>query len=112
MRDRDLRSPRFFDTENYPVITFTAGQSRHVSSNHWTVAGDLTIRDVTRPMWLDIAVGGLAQDSRGNTKLAFAATTQLARIDFDLTTELLEESGPDTGTDIDVHIDVEAVLKS
>lgn len=53
-RDAHLRSPDFLDVERWPNITFRAGSPRHVEGNRWRVPGELTIRDVTRPVELDV----------------------------------------------------------
>ena len=49
-RDKDLRSARFFDVENFPTITFRVNGGAKAEANVWTVSGDLTIRHITRPI--------------------------------------------------------------
>ena len=92
-RDEDLRSPRFFDVTNYPALGFRGVDSQRSDDSVWVVNGDLTIRDVTRPITLEVVVQGSAVDAHGNTKIGLTATTALARSEFDLTTELLQEPG-------------------
>jgi len=58
---------------------------------------------------LETVVRGTTIDPHGNTRIGLSARTALARADFDLTTELAQESGPEGGLDIEVQVDVEAV---
>jgi polyisoprenoid-binding protein YceI len=110
-RDEDLRSERFFDVGNFPTLTFRSTESRRASANVWTIDGELTIRKITRPVSLDATVRGAKHDTHGNTKIGLTARASLSRSDFELTTELLEESGSAGGTDIEIEVDLEAVLK-
>jgi polyisoprenoid-binding protein YceI len=111
MRDQDIRSPRFFDAEAFPTATLRGGRARRMAGSRWTVEAELTIREVTHPVSLEVAVRG-ALDAHGKTKAALAVTTELQRSDFGLTTELLPESGsPGTGPDVEISVDVEAFLR-
>jgi polyisoprenoid-binding protein YceI len=75
------------------------------------VAGDLTIRDVTRSISFDVILRGTTVDQWGQTKLPATAATALARPDFELTTELAQESGDESGPDVWVRVDLEAILQ-
>jgi hypothetical protein len=66
---------------------------------------------VTRRVALEVVVRGATTDMQGGTRIGLTARTALARPDFGLTTEIEQESGPDGGLDVDVQIDVEAVLE-
>lgn len=109
-RDEDLRSDRFFDVRTFPLITFTGVDCALVGNPLWTVTGELTIRDAARVVALEVTVRGATVDPHGRTRIGLTATTPLARGDFDLTTELAQESGPEGGFDVEVRVDVEAVL--
>jgi polyisoprenoid-binding protein YceI len=111
MRDDDLRSARFLDTEHFPTIVLTGGTSSRVAEDEWTVDAELTIRAVTRPVVLGVSFRGMAMDARGKTKAALAVAAEIQRTDFELTAELRQESGePGTGPDIEIRADVEAFL--
>ena len=92
-RDTHLRSGDFFDAEKYPEITF--GNARVTSQQGATfqVAGDLTIKDTTREVVLDVELDGVATDPWGNEKLAVTASTEVDREDFGLTWNVALESG-------------------
>lgn len=83
-RDAHLRSPDFFDAMQYPVITFkSTGVS--VKDGGFIVEGDLTIKQVTKPLRLEVAFNGIANDPLGNIKAGFHLDTLLNRTDFDIT---------------------------
>ena len=112
MRDDDLRSARFLDSERFPTVGLTGDTSRRVGDDEWTVDGALTIRAVTRPVALEVRFRGMAMDAGGRAKAALAVAAEIRRSDFELTTELPQESGkPDTGPDIEIRADVEAFLR-
>jgi polyisoprenoid-binding protein YceI len=79
-RDNDIRSPRFLHAGKYPELTYRAGPLSH-DHGRWTLAGELTVRDVTRPVTLEI-------DSVQQTGQGFRAhaTTRIDRAAFGLTT--------------------------
>jgi polyisoprenoid-binding protein YceI len=88
------------------------GVSTYAGGGRWKAEAELTIREVTRPVALDVTFRGMAVDGRGKSKAALDVRTALQRSDFGLTTELRGESGePGSGPDIDIHADVEAFLR-
>ena len=113
MRDDDLRSARFFDAEAFPDLVLRGGASRHAGHGRWSVESQLTIREVTKPVPLEVTVRGVAVDARGKSKAALAVSAAVQRVDFGLTAELLQESGPaGTGADVEIRANVEAFLIS
>jgi polyisoprenoid-binding protein YceI len=83
-RDEHLRSPDFFDAATYPTITFRSTSIRP-DGDGWSVTGDLTIREMTRPVTLAVEFLGVVTDPWGNPKTGISATGALDREDFDLT---------------------------
>lgn len=109
-RDAHLRSADFLDIEHFPKITFRSTRIEPVSDEQFRATGDLTIRDVTRPVVLDITAGGRATDPWGNDRLGFSATTTLKRSAFGLTwNQLLEAGGVAVGDEVKIAIDAELV---
>lgn len=92
MRDNHLKSDDFFSAEKFPVMTFV-GKGIATNGGKRQIAGDLTIRDVTRPVTLDVEYGGQMVDFYGNTKAGFEITGQLNRQDFGLTWGAVTEAG-------------------
>jgi len=83
MRDKDLRSPNFFDVEKYPSITFKSKKVEAAGSGKLNVTGDLTIHGVTKEVILHVdGPTGPIKDPRGNQHMGAAATTEVNRRDF------------------------------
>lgn len=89
MRDNHLRSDDFFNAERFPKMTFTGTVDGDVSR----ITGDLTIRDITRPVSLDVDFGGVMVDPYGTTKAGFEITGQINRQDFGLKWGAVTEAG-------------------
>jgi polyisoprenoid-binding protein YceI len=108
-RDQHLRSADFLDTENYPKLRFVSNKIEKQGSGY-LVHGDLTIRDVTRPVTLNVEYGGRAKDPWGNDRVGFTATTALERGDFGLKwNQVLEAGGVLVGERIDIELEIELV---
>ena len=111
-RDAHLRSADFFDAEHFPTITFKSRRIENVKGDSFTLAGDLAIRGVTRPVVLDVTSEGRGKDPWGGERAGFSATTKIKRSDFGLTwNQLLETGGVAVGDDVKISIDVELVKK-
>lgn len=109
-RDAHLRSPDFLDVERYPEIRFRSRGIERLEASRYRVVGDLTIRDVTRQVSLDVEYGGRAKDPWGNERVGFIATTSLDRRDFGLQwNQVLEAGGVLVGDRVDVELEVQAV---
>ncbi len=91
-RDDHLRSADFLDVENYPTINFVSTEIER-EGDGWKISGDLTIRDVTRPISFDAVYEGSAVDPWGNDHVAFSATGKLNREDWGLTWNAALEGG-------------------
>jgi polyisoprenoid-binding protein YceI len=109
-RDEHLRSADFFDVENHPRITFTSTAVQAAGEGRWDVTGDLTVRDVTRPVVLHVEFEGGEADPWGGQRVGFSASTELDREDWGLTwNQLLESGGVLVGKRIKIELGVEAV---
>ncbi len=107
-RDGHLRSPDFFDVERFPTITFRSKRVEGRSGNSFRVLGDLTIRDVTREVVLDVELVGRAKDPWGNDRAAFEASTNINRGDYGLTwNAALEAGGVLVGDEVKISIESE-----
>lgn len=91
-RDNHLKSGDFFDAEKFPKISF---KSTSVVNNggDLEVKGDLTIKDVTKSIKLDVEFAGIATDPWGNTKAGFTLSGKINRTDFGLTWNAALETG-------------------
>ena len=111
-RDDHLRSPDFFDAADHPTATFT-GRATGWQGTHGTLAGELTIRGITRPVTLAATYLGHAADPWGGQRAVFTAETTLNREDWGLTWNMpLDGGGLLVSKEIRIEIDAEAVLQS
>ena len=91
-RDQHLTSAEFFDAAQYPHISFKSTSFTKDGENY-KLAGHLTIKDVTKPIVLDVEFGGIAADFYGNTKAGFEATGKINRKEYGLTWEGITDAG-------------------
>jgi polyisoprenoid-binding protein YceI len=109
-RDAHLRSGDFFDVERFPEIRFRSTHIEKLSGDRYRVAGDLTIRDVTREVALDVEYAGRGTDPWGNKRVAFAAKTTIDRQEFGLKwNQALEAGGMLVGDRVEIDLDVQGV---
>ena len=112
MRDKDLRSPNFFEVEKYPTMEFKSKSIRK-NGDKLQMVGDLTIHGTTREVTLDVD-GPTAEiaDPWGNARRGLSATTTINRKDFGLTyNNLLKTGEAAVGDTVKIQIDVEIVRK-
>lgn len=84
-RDEHLRSSDFFDAEKYPKLSFKANKLEPKGANgDYKLSGDLTIRNTTRPVTLDVEFGGIGTDPWGNTKAGFTLSGKINRKEWGL----------------------------
>ncbi len=112
-RDKHLRSPDFLDVASFPQITFKSTRVENLGSDSLRVAGDLTIRGVTREVVLEVESAGQTKDPWGNVRAGFTAKTSLDRKDFGLAwNQVLEAGGVMVGDRVTIEIEVEAVRQT
>jgi polyisoprenoid-binding protein YceI len=108
-RDNHLRSADFFDVEQYPTWTF---RSTEVSrdDDEWTITGDLTIKDVTKPVTIEFEETGSAVDPFGNVRVGFEGSTTINRKDWGLTwNAALETGGVLVSEKVKLEFDISAI---
>ncbi|MEI7489985.1 MAG: YceI family protein [Bacteroidota bacterium] len=108
MRDKHLKSDDFFNAEKYPKITFKSIAFKKIKDNKYQLKGELTIRDITKPVTFDVTYGGTAKDPWGNTHIAFKASTTINRFDYNLKWNTLTEAGGAVvGKDVEIKVNLE-----
>ena len=108
-RDTHLRSDDFFAVETHPSLTFASTRIVARGSEQFEVAGDLTIRGITRSVVLPVVYLGAAKDPWGNEKLAFETEITLDRKEYGLTwNAALEAGGFLVGDDVRVTVSLQA----
>ena len=111
-RDNHLRSADFLDVEKYPFITFVSKRIEKIDSNHGRIFGDLTIKNISHEVVLDVEYAG--QSSMwGKTSAGFDASTRFNRKDWNLNwNKVLESGGWLVGDEINVNIELELVKET
>ncbi|AOP53642.1 YceI family protein [Brevibacterium aurantiacum] len=92
-RDAHLRSADFFDVENYPTITFKSTGVDEVEEGSYIVNGDLTIRDITRPVSVPLELLGIDHDQTGALRAGFEGKRRIDRRDWGVTWNTTLDSG-------------------
>ena len=109
-RDNHLRSPDFFDVEQFGQLRFVSTKVEAAGGERYRVHGELTIRDVTKAVVLEAEYAGQAKDPWGNQRVAFTAKTTVDRREFGLTwNQVLEAGGVLVGERIEIELEVQAV---
>jgi polyisoprenoid-binding protein YceI len=112
-RDTHLRSEDFFDVERYPTITFSSTQVTALPDDTWAVVGDLTVRDTTRAVRLQVDFDGANISPIGDERVGFSAASDINREDFGLTWSVaLETGGLLVGKVARIELAVQAIAAS
>jgi polyisoprenoid-binding protein YceI len=109
-RDAHLRSADFLDVDNYPEITFESTHIEPLGGPEFRMAGDLTIKGITRTVEFDATVEGAEVDPWGNERVGVRVRGQIDRKEFGLTWQkMLESGGFLVGEEVKILVDVSAV---
>lgn len=109
-RDEHLRSNDFFGVGDNPKLTFVSTRVEPRGDNRYYVTGDLTIAGITREVILDAEYNGGETSPWGQSVIAFSATTQINRKDFNINwNAALESGGVVVGENVKIALEVEAV---
>lgn len=104
--DEHLRSDDFFDAANHPEITFSSTGVEAVGEDRLKVAGDLTLRGITKPVVLDVTINRIGtQPMSGQPAAGFDATTTIKRSDFDM-----GMYAPNVSDEVEIRITTEATV--
>lgn len=103
MRDKDLRSEKYFDVQKFPTMTFRSKHTEQAGAGKLKIAGDLTLHGVTKELVLDVEGPTPAvKDPKGNLHMGASAMASLNRSDFGI----MGGQGV-VGNDISITLDVE-----
>jgi polyisoprenoid-binding protein YceI len=113
-RDGHLKAPDFFDAPKFPKIKFVATKYESVDNDgSYELYGDLTIRDITKNVKLDVEFGGIAKDPWGNTRAGFEIHGKVNRKEFGLQWHAVTEAGGVVVSDeVRIHCAIELIKQS
>jgi polyisoprenoid-binding protein YceI len=110
MRDGHVKSDDFFNAEKFPYIRFVSDDVKKIKDNKYQVAGNITIRDVTKPIVLDVTYNGQMLDSQKNTKAGFEIKGRINRKEFGLKWNGVTDAGTLVASD-EVDLDLNIQMK-
>lgn len=112
-RDNHLKGDDFFNAEKYPKMTFTSKKFNKVNDKNYELWGDLTIRDITKEVKLDVVMNGIITDPWGNTRAGFKLSGELNRFDYGLKwNNLMDAGGLIVGEIITINANIELIQQS
>jgi polyisoprenoid-binding protein YceI len=111
-RDDHLRSADFLEVEKFPTLTCASTAVRHSSGNTFQLDGDLTIKDLTRRVTLDVEFLGVSDTPFGTKVTGFSATTEIDRHDWGVTWNVaIETGGWLVGRKVEIALEIEAIYQ-
>ena len=112
-RDNHLRTGDFFEAEKYPTMEYRSTGIKSSSGNEFLLEGELTIKDVTRPVELLVEFEGVGRSPYGFDVFGFSATAEIDREDWGLTyNQALESGGVLIGKKVKIEIEGEAIRQA
>jgi polyisoprenoid-binding protein YceI len=109
-RDGHLRSGDFFDAEQFPLMTFRSTSAEQLGGDNYRINGDLTIKDVTKPLAIDLEFNGSATDVYGNERVGFEGSAEILRSAWGLTwNAALETGGVMVSDKVKLTFDISAI---
>ncbi|MBT2403074.1 MULTISPECIES: YceI family protein [unclassified Streptomyces] len=112
-RDGHLRGGDFFDAEVFPLMSFRSTEAATLGGDSYRITGDLTIKDVTRPLSIDLEFNGSATDVYGNERVGFEGATEILRSDWGLTwNAALEAGGVMVSDKVKLTFDISAIKQA
>ena len=112
-RDTHLKSPDFFDAENFKEISFKGNKLEKINNSEYVLHGDLSIKDVTKRIKLDVEFNGIVKDPYGGKRTGFEISGKINRKDFGLTwNAALETGGVMVGDEVTIKCEIQLIQQS
>lgn len=112
-RDNHLKSPDFFDAGNFSKLTFDSTKVEKKGEDTFVLHGNLTIKDVTKPVQLNVEIGGIGKDPWGNQKAGFTLTGKIKRAEWNLNwNAALETGGVLVSDEVRLHADIQLIKQA
>ena len=109
-RDGHLKSGDFFNTAEFPTMTFEGTSLKHKGGDEYVLDGNLTMHGVTHPVTMNVEHGGVAKDPWGNVRTGFTIDGKINRKDFGLNWNAVTEAGGlMVSEDVKIHASVQFV---
>jgi len=107
-RDEHLKSPDFFNADEFSNIEFLSTEFNHIEGDNYELVGNLTIKGISKKVTLDALFGGEAKDGFGIMRAGFEITGTINRADFGIhASDTTEAGGLVLGEDIKLHANLQ-----
>ena len=111
-RDKHLRAADFLETDKHPTIAFKSTKVAGLKGDKAKLHGELTLHGVTKPVVLDLELGGVVKAPWGNQRAGATATTKINRKDYGIVwNKVLDGGGLVVGEEISITLEIEGVVK-
>ena len=107
-RDAHLQAADFFDAANHPQLIFESTELEKTDGDNYKAHGLLTIKGITKPVSLDVELGGITPDPWGNTRAGFSVSGKIRRKDFAISVE----TGNMLGEEVAISAEVQFVKQA
>ena len=112
-RDEHLKSADFFNADYYPEMKFVSTSFVHIDGDRYDLNGNLSVKDVTRPVTFKVLFGGEAKDGFGNMRAGFEINGEIDRNDFNIhANDVTEAGGLILGEDIQLHANIQFIKET
>jgi len=112
MRDNHLKGDDFFNADKFRKMNFESTSFKNISGNKYELKGNLTIRDVTKPITFQVTYGGTVKDPYGNVKAGFKAKGSINRFNYGLKwNSVTEAGGAVVSQDVQILCNIQMVKK-
>jgi polyisoprenoid-binding protein YceI len=112
-RDAHLKSADFFDAANHPELKFVSTKVEKLDDERYIVDGNLSVRDVTKPIKMDVEFGGVGKDPWGNEKAGFTITGKINRSEYKLNwNAALEAGGVLVGEEVKIQAEIQLIRQA
>lgn len=111
-RDGHIKSADFFEVDSHQTMTFVSTGVRS-DGNDFILDGELTLKNITKPVSLNLELGGFGPDAFGGYRSGFSATGEIKRSEFDVSfNATLETGGVMLADKVQLQFEIEAVLNA
>jgi len=111
-RDAHLRNADFFETDKHPKMIFESTNVEKIDGENFRLTGNLTLKDFSYPVILNVEFGGITKDPWGNERAGFTVSGKIKRSDWGIKFGLMEAGGAMLGDEVKIHSEVQLVKQT
>jgi polyisoprenoid-binding protein YceI len=108
-RDAHLKNADFFETDKYPEMVFESIRTEKVNDENFRLYGNLSMKNISRPVQLNVEYSGTTKDPWGGERAGFTVTGKIKRSDWGISFGLLEAGGAMLADEVKIHSEIQLV---